>query len=189
MFPFETGLRLSLSLGLRPNARAAGEELAAEAKLLAMELKEACGEEFVPDHELAATLEALAGPQPLDALEKLSSYLRKEGFIPEGMKGMELLQKCKICTAYALEKLDFAGHLLSFLRPEGQVYEEHWTSLTSVLPQGGMKQLIRTLHAVIEIGERFPVWHQKRERGLKALTDAVNLKVKPLGRRKSHQSR
>ena len=143
----------------------------------------------MPDPELAATLEALAGPQPLEALEKLCGYLRKEGDIPENLKGMELLQNCKICTAYTLEKLDFAGHLLSFLRPDGRIYEEHWASLTSVLPAGGMKQLIRTLHSVIEIGERFPVWHQKRERGLKALTDAVNLKVKHLGRSKSHRSR
>ena len=56
---------------------------------------------------------------------------------------------------------------------------ENLLTLTEILGSAaGMKQLIRTLHAVIEIGECFPIWHQKRERGLRALTDPVNLKLK-----------
>lgn len=66
---------------------------------------------------------------------------------------------------------------------DGSISSENWVSLTDVLTSSGMKQLIRTLHAVIEIGECFPIWQQKRERGLKALTDPVNLKLKHVDQR------
>ena len=69
---------------------------------------------------------------------------------------------------------------------ESTINSENWISLTEVLSLAGMKQLIRTLHAVIEIGERFPVWHQKRERGLRALTDPVTLKVKQMNVKLGH---
>lgn len=172
--------------------RASGEELSCEAKLLSSELNEACGEDWLPDPVLAATLATLSQPADdatlRDALQKLSGYLRMDGDIPNGLKGLDLLRNSKMCTAYTLEKLDFAGHMLAFLKQkmpqDGSIVDsDNWTSLTDVLSAAGMKQLIRTLHAVIEIGECFPIWHQKRERGLRALTDPVNLKLKQVNQR------
>ncbi|CAJ1376741.1 unnamed protein product [Effrenium voratum] len=170
--------------------RAAGEELSSEASLLALELAEA--EEWSPDASLAETIAAVGRADArgtpdstLEALQRLRHYLEMDGDIPSGLLGLDLLRATNMCTAYAFEKLDLAGHLLSFLRcgePEDRrsINVNSWECLTKALSSvpGGMKQLIRTLHAIIEIGEKFPVWHQKRERGLRALTDPVNLKVR-----------
>ncbi len=102
------------------NFRASGEELSCEAKLLSSELKKGSGENWAPDPALAETIGMLSQPGSdiREALQKLSVYLRMDGDIPDGLVGLDLLRKSKMCTAYALEKLDFAGHLLAFLKQD-----------------------------------------------------------------------
>lgn len=101
--------------------RASGEELSCEAKLLSSELKKGSGENWAPDPALAETIGMLSQPGSdiREVLQKLSVYLRMDGDIPDGLgPGLDLLRKSKMCTAYALEKLDFAGHLLAFLKQD-----------------------------------------------------------------------
>ena len=95
--------------------------MSCEAKLLCSELNEAkSGDDWLPDPALAQTLATLsqAGDDATsrDALQKLTGYLRMDGEIPEHLRGLDLLRNSKMCTAYTLEKLDFAGHLLAFLK-------------------------------------------------------------------------
>ena len=39
-------------------------------------------------------------------------------------------------------------------------------------------RLVKALHAVIETGEALPVWRHKKERGLRALTEPIALKLR-----------
>eukprot|EP00439_Symbiodinium_sp_Y106_P021712 s2093_g2.t1 len=150
----------------------------------------------MPDNALVETLATVGRPGEADGStrEALQRPHCMDGDIPSGASGIELLRGTNMCTAYALEKLDLAGSLLRFLKHSPSIDEDSregegsatidmssWESLKQVLASqgpGGMQQLVRALHAIIEIGERFPVWHQKRERGLRALTDPVSLKLK-----------
>eukprot|EP00931_Biecheleriopsis_adriatica_P016462 TRINITY_DN12116_c0_g1_i1.p1 TRINITY_DN12116_c0_g1~~TRINITY_DN12116_c0_g1_i1.p1 ORF type:complete len:2177 (+),score=496.16 TRINITY_DN12116_c0_g1_i1:94-6624(+) len=183
--------------------RAATEELAVEAGLLAQELVAAAGgEDWLPSGDLAETLAVVgrsgdlaaeADEATLKALQRLCAYLEMDGdMAPEGDAAK--LLATDHCTAYALEKLDLAGQLLRFLKHSPRCGDEaadrrpaldpeRWECLRKVLASGapgGFKQLVRVLHAIIDTGETFPVWHHKRERGLRALTEPVNVKLRHL---------
>ncbi|CAE7465916.1 PKD2 [Symbiodinium sp. CCMP2592] len=44
----------------------------------------------------------------------------------------------------------------------------------------GLTRFLKALHAVIETGEALPVWRHKKDRGLKALTEPISLKLRNL---------
>ncbi|CAJ1339659.1 unnamed protein product [Effrenium voratum] len=45
----------------------------------------------------------------------------------------------------------------------------------------GLTRFMKALHAVIETGEALPVWRHKKDRGLKALTEPIPLKLRHMG--------
>jgi hypothetical protein len=104
----------------------------------------------------------------------------------------------ELCTAYELELSGMPGHLLRFLKHgaptnvadpirQPSLNQERWNYFREVFSEQtkqtrkGLGRLVKALHAVIETGEVFPVWRHKRERGLRALTEAVQLKLRHVG--------
>ncbi|CAE8625894.1 unnamed protein product, partial [Polarella glacialis] len=102
------------------------------------------------------------------------------------------------CSAYELEKADVCGQLVQFMKyqaPESPgdsrrsaplVNPDRWGVFieafgeASKQSQKGIGRLMKALHAVIETGEAMPVWRHKKERGLKALTEPLPLKLRHL---------
>eukprot|EP00931_Biecheleriopsis_adriatica_P059454 TRINITY_DN35572_c0_g1_i2.p1 TRINITY_DN35572_c0_g1~~TRINITY_DN35572_c0_g1_i2.p1 ORF type:complete len:2564 (+),score=512.69 TRINITY_DN35572_c0_g1_i2:166-7857(+) len=96
------------------------------------------------------------------------------------------------CTAFELETSNLAGRLLKLLQtPPGWMQSEdslstaHWQAFRQAFGlcqgnkefKGAFHRLLEALHAVISTGECFPTWRYKRDRGLKALTEPVQLRL------------
>ncbi|CAK0828766.1 unnamed protein product, partial [Prorocentrum cordatum] len=47
-------------------------------------------------------------------------------------------------------------------------------------PSGAAASLVAMLRAVVDTGEGFAVWHHRRDRGLKALVDPVQARLRPV---------
>jgi hypothetical protein len=177
------------------------EELCKEARALMAELKvgsvsgdDDC-EEWRSNARLVEIVTAL-DLQSSDAEERVVAA--KEALVVF----RELLKKTEKgdltedrCAAYELEKASMPGHILRFLKhraPTGimdpirqpSMNPDRWAHFREVFGDStkqarkGLARLVKALHAIIETGEAFPVWRHKKERGLKALTDPVPLKLR-----------
>ncbi|CAE8682985.1 unnamed protein product, partial [Polarella glacialis] len=104
------------------------------------------------------------------------------------------------CTAFELETSRLPSRLLKLLRAEPNqasiaarglvspwhptgVHSERWACFREVFglvteqPAHGFQRLLESLHDVVSTGESLPTWSRKKERGLKALTEPVQLKL------------
>eukprot|EP00971_Amphidinium_carterae_P122208 2419755-Amphidinium_carterae.1 len=111
-------------------------------------------------------------------------------------------EKCSLsedrCTAYELERSDMPGLLCRFLQRQAvpaasldpirqpAMNVDRWVCFKEIFSEQtkqtrkGLVRLVKALHAVIETAEALPVWRHKKERGLKALTEPIPLKLRPL---------
>lgn len=147
--------------------------------------------------EVVAALDVRDGPGDIAVMKEALISFRE--LLKKTEKGTLNEERC---TAYELEKSNMPGILLRFLKYHApastsdpirhpSLNEERWaffreafSGLTKQTSKG-LVRLMKALHAVIETGEAFPVWHQKKERGLKALTKPVQLKLRHVGTRDS----
>ncbi|CAE8601169.1 unnamed protein product [Polarella glacialis] len=98
------------------------------------------------------------------------------------------------CSAFELESAAVPKRLMQYLKYQAPpavgnllchpaVNPERWDCFneafgdTSKQSRKGLARLMKALHAVIETGEALPIWRYKKERGLKALTETIPLKL------------
>eukprot|EP00427_Karlodinium_veneficum_P014932 CAMPEP_0169073776 /NCGR_PEP_ID=MMETSP1015-20121227/6922_1 /TAXON_ID=342587 /ORGANISM="Karlodinium micrum, Strain CCMP2283" /LENGTH=289 /DNA_ID=CAMNT_0009133049 /DNA_START=211 /DNA_END=1077 /DNA_ORIENTATION=- len=177
--------------------KVAPKELSNEAKTLLNELSAAKGDkeyEWRSNAHLAEIADALDLRGDDDGCRVVAANEALLGF-------RELLKKTEKgtiteerCTAYELELSGVPGHLLRFLKHHATVdsldpfrqpslNNDRWSYFREAFSEQtkqtrkGLGRLVKALHAVIETGEVFPVWRHKRERGLRAVTEALQLKL------------
>ncbi|CAE7195090.1 hecd-1 [Symbiodinium natans] len=179
------------------NEKVTVDELSQEAQSLLEELQksgegesENADAEWRTNEKLVEVVDALAaadesGPgrlAPAEGLFALRELLKKteKGSIDE-----------ERCTAFELEKADVPGQMLRFLKTQpvphvSSVNEERWKLFVEAFgdfskqSKKGLTRFMKAMHAVIETGEALPVWRHKKDRGLKALTEPVSLKLRNL---------
>jgi len=178
------------------NEKVTVDELSQEAQSLLEELQKSSeGEKDDPDLEwrlnekLVEVVDALAaadesGPgrlAPAEGLFALRDLLKKteRGSIDE-----------ERCTAFELEKADVPGQMLRYLKMQPvhdtSHKEDRWKLFYEAFgdfskqSKKGLTRFLKALHAVIETGEALPVWRHKKDRGLKALTEPISLKLRNL---------
>ncbi|CAE7439875.1 unnamed protein product [Symbiodinium sp. CCMP2456] len=91
---------------------------------------------------------------------------------------------CDKCTAFEMESVNFAGRLLRLLQGSGKLQQDRWAIFEEVFqlrepkaPKAAMRRLLEVLQAMVCTAECFPIWRYKRDRGLKALTEPVQLRL------------
>ncbi|CAE7433360.1 Ufd4 [Symbiodinium natans] len=91
---------------------------------------------------------------------------------------------CDKCTAFELESSNFAGRLLRLLQGgSAQLHKDRWGIFEDIFqlrePKASkaMQCLLEALQSMIRTAECFPTWRYKRDRGLKALTEPVQLRL------------
>lgn len=91
---------------------------------------------------------------------------------------------CGKCTAFEMESVNFAGRLLRLLQGSGKLQQDRWAIFEEVFqlrepkaPKAAMRRLLEVLQAMVCTAECFPIWRYKRDRGLKALTEPVQLRL------------
>jgi len=174
------------------------EELSKEAQLLNEELRQVReGETADFDTEWRSNQKLVEVVESLEAVREDTT-----GSAP-GADGLfalrELLKKTEKggidderCAAWELEQAGVPGQMLHYLKTESDqstvatVNAERWKLFTEAFGDAskqskkGLTRFIKAMHAVIETGEALPVWRHKKERGLKALTEAVSLKLRSI---------
>lgn len=179
------------------------EELCKEAKALCEEIagttdaQEPEGEEWRANSQLAEIASALdpsaaEGPDPVGAAKEALVSFRE--LLKKTEKGSLNEERC---AAYELERSGVPGRLLRLLKfnaPAAAVSADHirqpvmnheqWAYFREVFSEQtkqtrkGLTRLMKAMHAVVETGESFPVWRHKKERGLRALTEPLPLKLR-----------
>eukprot|EP00931_Biecheleriopsis_adriatica_P047296 TRINITY_DN27247_c0_g1_i1.p1 TRINITY_DN27247_c0_g1~~TRINITY_DN27247_c0_g1_i1.p1 ORF type:complete len:1914 (+),score=472.63 TRINITY_DN27247_c0_g1_i1:852-5744(+) len=102
------------------------------------------------------------------------------------------------CAAFELEKAEVPREMLRYLKVDGasatslqpgQMAQENsdgWKLFHEAFgdhskqSRKGLARLMKALHAVVETAEAYPIWRHKKERGLKALTEPISLKLRQL---------
>mmetsp|Transcript_89616 Transcript_89616/g.159100 ORF Transcript_89616/g.159100 Transcript_89616/m.159100 type:complete len:2405 (-) Transcript_89616:69-7283(-) len=79
------------------------------------------------------------------------------------------------CTAYELETSNLAGHLLQLLGQDEDA--RNFVLFEEIFSSDCFVHLVQALKQVVSISERFPTWRHKRERGLKAITEPLQLRL------------
>jgi len=185
--------------------RVTQEELSQEALALVEVLdKQSTGEEDPQDWQSNAKLVEIVKALDEKSASEGSGTDREAAAKEALMNFRELLkkaEKCALneerCTAYELERSAIPGLLRHFLKhhatpssldPMRQPTMNHdrWTYFKEIFSEQtkqtrkGLVRLVKALHAVIDTGEALPVWRHKKERGLKALTEPVPLRLRLL---------
>lgn len=183
------------------------DELVSEAQNLLTELRRPRDDGDVPveGEEWKANAHLV---EVVQALERSTASSDTDATTAEGLLAFrELLKKAEKgqlnderCAAFELEQAGAPALLLKFLKgstvPEESrlqglsrqptLNQQRWAVFQEVFSEQskqsrkGLGRLTKSLHAVIETGEAFPVWRHKKERGLRSLTEPLPLKVRCL---------
>eukprot|EP00930_Biecheleria_cincta_P058698 TRINITY_DN4449_c0_g2_i1.p1 TRINITY_DN4449_c0_g2~~TRINITY_DN4449_c0_g2_i1.p1 ORF type:complete len:2425 (+),score=436.97 TRINITY_DN4449_c0_g2_i1:100-7374(+) len=173
------------------------EELSKEARALLMDMEvlqegeqEDCTNEWQSNTKLVELVQALqTASEPMPGrLAPAEGLFALRDLLKNTEKGSMTEDRC---TAFELEKAGVPGQLLRYLKQgastdRASLRLERWDLFveafgdTSKQSRKGLSRLLKALHAVVETGEALPVWRHKKERGLKALTEPLPLKLRQL---------
>jgi len=152
-------------------------------------------EKMVPNEEVlreaSSLCEELSGeradpcmqPALAGAVAALERAFDKGG-VAKALLAVRDLFEGRRCTPYELEFAHLPGRLLQLLQGG-----EHWALFQQAFqdPKAALLGLVQALQSVVSSAEGFQIWRYRRDRGLKALTEAVQLRLE--GQKEQAQER